>query len=254
MAVRSASSAYPELISAIRERDADAGRSDLFLALRKGVFAPGYLLLQRTMEDAAERCARGELLPERHVRRLWAGSFDNVSEGRKEECELLLGWTFENAVAMGCRSAAEWYERYWGNSQGTYDHLHDRSRSPLLQFRDGEVVVAVNMVSGITVGPAIFEALRIVGREPAGFVLFSWSVNGETRLPGGGRMRNEFYITPRSRRFVEERAGMDFILVDDCVMSGLSFRNSVESFGKMGATSIYVGQGAFVGKDLGVRM
>lgn len=239
----------PDKAAARAESAEIARRAEALIEAQRGAVSrelameKPYARLQARMDEAEARCGNGEPLSESIVRSLWAGSFDNASNRKEGECRALLGRALDNAVKMGGEKALNWYERdawdFGGRMPGSYRPLYDASQSPLTVFGPGEAVVVVNMVGGFTVAPIVFEALRKLGREPAGVAFVGWSKNGQTRLPSGEEMKESFYIPPADLEYLEANAGKACLIVDDCSYSGKSLRRISDNLKAMGVRRVY---------------
>lgn len=191
-------------------------------------------------------CAlNGSRLPsEMEVRRIWAGTFRNEDEQARTECLALLRRTLEDLASyepavLGSSLSSSWKVEL--PKTDTIRVLLDGSKSPLSQFSRDEVVVFPNLVCGLPLGGIVMNALKRLGRDPAGYSLVGYSKNGDTRFDDGEPMRGEVYLHDRDAALAKAlSAGRTALIVDDSESSdGISKRFIAGRLSRLGFRRIY---------------
>ncbi len=184
--------------------------------------------LCQVVREIKEDISSGTLPSEMHLRRVWAGVFRNPEESLKEECLDLIRRSIDNASSMGLEKILGMTFNSWRIKvppSNLVDGLFDPETSPLLAFEKGEVVVIPNLIGGIPLCCIAINAMRSIGRDPAGFSIAGYSKNGDTKFEDGGDMGGKVYIPGSEAENVAQNfEGKKALLVDDTENIGVSLR------------------------------
>ncbi|MDG6991159.1 MAG: hypothetical protein JRM99_07035 [Nitrososphaerota archaeon] len=113
------------------------------------------------------------------------------------------------------------------------------NKNPLMRFQKHETIVVPNMTGGLYTTAQLIELLTKLDREPAGYALAGYSVNGETEFADGERMVNEFFVPARELEMLVRNRDKTVIVVDDTECSGRSYSGMREGLRKIGFKNIY---------------
>ncbi|MDG6991157.1 MAG: phosphoribosyltransferase [Nitrososphaerota archaeon] len=199
--------------------------------------------LSKFTEEMAAKSAKGEVLLEHDIRRLWAGTFAHNTFEECAESLRILREQLDKGLQMGGRKYFEVTNKsswaFMGPLKSDIESMESKTKSPLLRFANEEVIVLSNLVGSIPTTPLVMDLLKELGGMPLGYVLIGASKNGETRFEDGTSMRDELFIHPAELGVLQQFKEKTALVVDDSEITGKTYDMIRAGLEKIGYTKIF---------------